>query len=778
MASLRISCPDCDSTFKLASSEKIGKKVKCAKCGSIFVAKLSPEEEGGFGSDFDEPIAPPAKLPHKKSTSKVHGHSSTVKTRRQPVSQKPPAVALIAGACVLVLVAGTLVAALYFRGSSSREVMPVVAAPEPASTQGEATSTSSSIGAEKLPGNESVAQTAGNEKATTEKFLPGLGWFDRDTDLLIHVNSAEINKSPMVASLGSKFGVSPDLPFGKSSLTQKDIKSITIGLKMISAAIEKAAPLPEDSMEVLLPRIAQAIGSSTQEWTKSTLGVLHLNRSVSYDDLRAIDGKGEIRKHADRDYLFYEANGDRLDSRAFYLSQPDVLLAGSVETIQRAIAGGESVKPHPMWATLDRDAHLLVAVIDPSKTPSMPGQVESTSPMTQGKWPYDLSAAQFSVKVGEDLSIGFQLLSKSTDELPKLKTLIDNQIKYIQTFLRPNISNFTEDLDTISKHLIENLKTEQNPGSLKLASRVPAADEERLLQVPSSIMLLIAMGGPKSFAPGIKTSDTNESFFCIQGAPFQPAVKAQGLEPGVILNASAMRSAYRVDDGNTGDKYVPHGVVFRAKGERLNRLSGMGKIKIHSIKVDQGQVVIDSTDKVNGESLNICKILRHSGQVEPDENNLALLFTNQRFQASRIVSMEGEITCLIGGKRVVHEIPGLFDSKSSNDTSPLIKKLGLRQEIKPGVDDYKDYPDYLFSADSMQYVKEMKVRYFEREGKVRTPHEITTSDRFENGRWWHVFAGLKSLPIHGDEVLLVEVIDQPEEQVVSFKFENLPFPRE
>ncbi|WP_240490241.1 hypothetical protein [Planctopirus hydrillae] len=604
-----------------------------------------------------------------------------------------------------------------------------------------------------------------------------MGWFDRDTDLLIHVNSAEINKSPMVVSLGSKFGVSPDQPLGKSSLSQKDIKSITIGLKVISAAIEKAAPLPEDSMEVLLPRIAQAIGSSTEEWTKSTLGVLHLNRSVSYDDLRAIDGKGEIRKHADRDYLFYEADVDRLDSRAFYLSQPDVLLVGSVETIQRAIAGGESVKPHPMWATLDRDAHLLVAVIDPSKASSIPGQIESTSPMTQGKWPYDLSAAQFSVKVGEDLSIGFQLLSKSTDELPKLKTLIDNQIKYIQTFLRPNISNFTEDLDTISKHLIENLKTEEQPGSLRFVTSIPATDEERLVQLPSSLMLLMAMGGPKNFAPGMKLRETRESNFFTQGAPFQPAVEAQGLEPGITLNASAMRCIYRIDDGNTGKQYVPHGVVFRAKGERFNRLSGMGKIKIHSIKVDQGQVVIDSTDKVNGESLNICKILRHSGQVEPDENNLALLFTNQRFQASRIVSMEGEITCLIGGKRVVHEIPGLFDSKSLNDASPLIKKLGFRKKIKPDMNDYEDYPDYLFSADSMQYVKEMKVRYFEVEGKVRTPHEITTSNRFENGRWWHVFAGLKSLPIHGDEVLLVEVIDQPEEQVVSFKFENLPFPR-
>lgn len=777
MASLRISCPDCDSTFKLASSEKLGKKVKCAKCGSIFVAKLFPEEEGGFGSDFDEPIAPPAKLPHKKSTSKVHGNGSTAKTRRQPLSQKPPVVALIAGACLLVLVAGTIVTAMYFRGSSSREVTPVVAAPEPASPQGDA-STETSISAEMLPSKETVAQTADNEKATVEKFLPGMGWFDRDIDLLIHVNSEEINKSPMVVSLGSKFGVSPDLPFGKSSLTQKDIKSITIGLKMISAAIEKAAPLPEDSMEVLLPRIAQAIGSSTEEWTKSTLGVLHLNRPVSYDDLRPIDGKGEIRRHADRDYLYYEPNGDRSDARAFYLSQPDVLLAGSVETIQRAIAEGESIKPHPMWATLDRDAHLLVAVIDPSKASSIPGQVESTSPMTQGKWPYDLSAAQFSVKVGEDLSIGFQLLSKSTDELPKLKTLIDNQIKYIQTFFRPNISNFTEDLDTISKHLIENLKTEQNPGSLRLMTSIPATDEERLVQLPSSFMLLMAMGGPKNFAPGMKLRETRESNFFTQGAPFQPAVEAQGLEPGITLNASAMRCIYRIDDGDTGKQYVPHGVVFRAKGERFNRLSGMGKIKIHSIKVDQGQVVIDSTDKVNGETLNICKILRHSGQVEPDENNLALLLTNQRFQASRIVSMEGEITCLIGGKRMVHEIPGLFDSKLSNDASPLIKKLGLRKEIKPDMNDYEDYPDYLFSADSVQYVKEMKVRYFELEGKVRTPHEITTSNRFENGRWWHVFAGLKSLPIHGDEVLLVEVIDQPEEQVVSFKFENLPFPKE
>src|SRR5262245_65075088 len=53
LMTVRITCPDCDATLKLAKAPAPGKKVKCPKCEALFVPS---DEEKAEADDPDRPV--------------------------------------------------------------------------------------------------------------------------------------------------------------------------------------------------------------------------------------------------------------------------------------------------------------------------------------------------------------------------------------------------------------------------------------------------------------------------------------------------------------------------------------------------------------------------------------------------------------------------------------------------------------------------------------------------------------------------------------------------
>jgi len=128
MAPFKIACEHCDASFKISDPAKIGKRVKCPKCGEPFTVRKPDDEDDFGGDDFDAPPAKPARRPPVKK-----GGGSV---RKAPAKDGPSVMMLAGGgAGVVVLLLGTLWLAGMFGGSTPPAVaiQPEVAAPPQAS---------------------------------------------------------------------------------------------------------------------------------------------------------------------------------------------------------------------------------------------------------------------------------------------------------------------------------------------------------------------------------------------------------------------------------------------------------------------------------------------------------------------------------------------------------------------------------------------------------------------------------------------------------------------
>ncbi|MFP6703727.1 MAG: hypothetical protein VB861_18410 [Planctomycetaceae bacterium] len=123
MSAVTIACPGCGVRLTLKNQDKLGKKIKCPKCGGVFVARPVEEQQpvpddDGWLSDFgdvgmDDPDHGRDPRPKQKasgdsrqsSKKKSPGKKRAAATRRGPGSQRKLMFAGIGGGVVVVAVA-------------------------------------------------------------------------------------------------------------------------------------------------------------------------------------------------------------------------------------------------------------------------------------------------------------------------------------------------------------------------------------------------------------------------------------------------------------------------------------------------------------------------------------------------------------------------------------------------------------------------------------------------------------------------------------------------
>jgi predicted Zn finger-like uncharacterized protein len=125
MSPFKVACEHCDASFKIADASKIGKRVKCPKCGEAFTIRKPADEDDFEDDDFDEE---PAK-PIRRGPAKKGGGSS----KKAKSSEGLPVPLLIGGGVgvVVLLFAGLWLAGVFGGGSSRPQPVAAQAAPPP-----------------------------------------------------------------------------------------------------------------------------------------------------------------------------------------------------------------------------------------------------------------------------------------------------------------------------------------------------------------------------------------------------------------------------------------------------------------------------------------------------------------------------------------------------------------------------------------------------------------------------------------------------------------------
>ncbi|MBA4031977.1 MAG: hypothetical protein C0478_13950 [Planctomyces sp.] len=778
MAKVSITCSHCFATLKLASSEKLGKKVKCPKCGETFLAEAD-ENLDDFSDDLEEYQPPARKTAGRKSVGKPAARAvakgRSTKTGQSTSGNAP---ALIAGgaAFAVVLLIGL---GVYFSGLFSSSPAPAIAAAPVA-----------------VP--PAVAAPVVPAMSTNDKLL-GLRWFPAETDVLIHVKPSAIWQSSLVSSLVSQFaGPDAEATFQKQiGLKPSEVENVTLALIDTSGALTRAAGKSTTAGGSPLAAFSspEIFGNVSPEDRRS-LAVIRTIKPVNFIELQNVIPKSEVQEHVGKKFLAIKADDGLSVLGGGFSIDPQTIVVGSLGELKRAMEVGETSKPREEWQTINAMPHLVIAVVaPPSSTPgaSLPAQISSppSTPAPQSESvPSQLPQAPFGLRSGS-LGLTFQggvdlevaVNGDDPQSLAQLKGLIESQIPTLKAFIEPGKSTMPEGLGALAKQLVERLKIEQTGGSLRVATSLPDTAQQQLVAAPMQIMLLAMTGGPQLIAepapavPDGTSTYTSESIWVKM--PKKVPVEISGLGHELEISACTVRSRWSATDAETQTEYIPKGVLFCFEGKDIGEVVGVGKFSISNLSTDQGDLKFSELDSVNGNEFKF--FLPVSRQEEdshnPDLNTFKLQFDRANIVSRRITRLEGQLTYLTAKKRVTHSIKNASKRLGKPFSEQKLKSLGLEMWM-----DSREFADeqleYLkISTDPSVFVAKAEIEYVGKKDYLgRTPRMSSWPD-VKDGRQWFGFSGFEDgLRLRGDETIHLETYSDIAENVVTFRFEDFPMP--
>jgi hypothetical protein len=213
--SVQIQCEHCGAQFKLKDESKLGKRMKCPKCQSPFVAQAADD----FG-DLDEFEEPPLPKPKKKSSG---GKKSKKKGKGKKKSAASPVLPLAIGGGVLGLLLVVGIVWLVVSSLGQRDAAPpaVAEAPVDDAAEGDAADEMDEP-ADDDAADDEPAPTGGIRTA----YLPA------ETELVLQFSPARILNAPLIKPLLEEEETREFFDeFRKNSgFAIDDIDSITIGI--------------------------------------------------------------------------------------------------------------------------------------------------------------------------------------------------------------------------------------------------------------------------------------------------------------------------------------------------------------------------------------------------------------------------------------------------------------------------------------------------------------------------------------------------------------------
>src|SRR5688572_4458535 len=124
MAAVRLTCPSCSTTLRLAQEVPAGKHIKCPKCGTAFLAS----EAGAPQAVSATPPSRPAPTRSNDDDEERRPRRKKFKPKKKQGANQLLIILSIAAAAVLLLGGGIVGAVLLWPGKKS--ATPVASAPE------------------------------------------------------------------------------------------------------------------------------------------------------------------------------------------------------------------------------------------------------------------------------------------------------------------------------------------------------------------------------------------------------------------------------------------------------------------------------------------------------------------------------------------------------------------------------------------------------------------------------------------------------------------------
>lgn len=495
-----IQCPGCSAKLAISDASKLGKKIKCSKCGEVFVAKAgggakgakptkpapakkppkSDEEDFNFddmdlednSEDFEDESADEetpvrkskssGKKPVAKGKSKGKGKGKGKSGNKLPL--------IIGGVAAVVVLAG--VGVWLLMGSKDEAAppaqQPVAAAP-------------------------AAAPAAPPQDSPNDKIL-SLKWLPQDTELIIHLKIADVWQAPLLKGLLSGPQVTGVLQQMQEAtgLAPTDVESLTIGIKNFQqlqgagAMMALGGPPPTDAPGLAVVR------------SKKPVDITKIQQFI----VQAVGSPGT--KLADRNGKPYiEAQSPKPGGKTSggWFADANTLLLGPTDELFAAMDRGETVTPRQEFRTVDASPHLLF-VVAPGDINSIPWPPTINS---KGERPVaadlidalrlNMQAFGFGLTIGGGLGMQTSVTCRDSSGATSLKPHLEKLVSLIRTNFaaqKPSLPAFAADLvDT----LVTNLTVTDHGQSVRVATSIPDSAQQKLEQLPAMLMGMAAMGG-------------------------------------------------------------------------------------------------------------------------------------------------------------------------------------------------------------------------------------------------------------------------------------------
>lgn len=531
-APIFIECEECGAKLKLPDRSKLGKKIRCPKCSAVFLAALDDDEddiadieveqldddEDELDEDFDDDVDDdgfadddeiledddedddneeedePVRRRGKKGAFASHGakggrSKAAVKQAARGHGKKSGSkLGLIIGSVVgVVVLLGGVAGGLFAMGAfSSQKLDPNQVQVNPIPGKGLFSSLLKDQGMMPIPPRSPIPDVA--------------KWLSGDTELIIHVRLADILASPLMTDWLKPFQVveQGNAFLAETGVLLTDVESVTIGIASLS---QMSQQFQQAQMQLMM-------GGPEAATPPKFPGVvvMRLKKPLSYDSLSKLAYLSASQKmqHTSRDYLEFSAPNSSTKLAAYLATETD-LVAGEASQVKRLIESGPTKTPVQNFGFVDWTQQFVYAM-----APSDPKTIREAPLIPSGNPQIDQLASTFQENVlGYGVSLTFSggitaEIAMGTYNKSKTEAVI-KALNDALAAVKPQYADSKAMLPPwaapLTDELMNGLKVGQNGRIAMLTTGVPDSARPQLAQLPTMIMMQLAMMGMTGNGP-------------------------------------------------------------------------------------------------------------------------------------------------------------------------------------------------------------------------------------------------------------------------------------
>lgn len=431
---IAISCPECLARLGLPDAGKLLKKIRCPKCSHVFI----PEAEET--PDDDEPASDRENWVKRKPTTR--------KRKRKAKTQSNSAPMFAGGIAAVVILAGV---GLYFAGAFSR--WPVVELP-------------------------SVASLVKAPLVDPTEEVLALRWMPAETDVLLHLKIAELERAPVLKPLLELPRVKEGLSKlqGATGLLPQNISAISLGFADIpdlqSLPSEADSHFPQSSLPARMLAVVRTTAPFSTDSFLSAMPAFH------------------PATHNGKTYL-ETSNGN---APAICIADSSTILIAGVNDLKAAMDRGATMTPRQEFKAMGSDAHLLLIVAprDPLKLtgPIVPHSQNGRADVQELAQIVKSSLVGFGVgiKVRGGIELQAQMAFRDADASGKLSANLTKGLAEARTELDNYKTRNPEPIviADLAGALLKSLTIKQVNSRVKFTASIPDSDQEKLEKLPAA----------------------------------------------------------------------------------------------------------------------------------------------------------------------------------------------------------------------------------------------------------------------------------------------------